>query len=207
MLPPPSLEGGPHFFICDQTGNCAVIEYLEGKMIYYSKAKMPVKVLSNDRYDECISNLDMYKSWGGDMPVPQSGSSYDRFVRASDMVKNYDPQKSKSIDDYTFSILENVKWSTPTQWSIVYDLRNLRVHYYTIDNNQVRDIDLNAFNFSCKTPVKLLDINAALFGDVTKKFTDYSYERNRDDIKKVLEIPEEALNVIARYPETTICTE
>jgi len=86
-------------------------------------------------------------------------------------------------------------------------LRNLRVNYHTIDNSQIRYIDLNSFNFSCKTPVKLLDINAALSGDVTKKFTDYSYERNRGDIKKVWDIPEEALNVSARYPETTICTE
>ena len=207
ILTPPSKGADSHFFICDSRGTCAVIEFLDGKAVSYTKETAPVKVLSNDRYDECISSLDIYQSWGGDLPIPQSGGAYDRFVRAADMVKNYDPKKSKSILDYAFSILANVEWSMPTQWSIVYDLKKLRIHYHTIDNKQIRYVDLNSFDFSCKTPVKLLDVNAPLSGDVTKKFTDYSYERNRDDIKKVFNFPEEVLDVIARYPETTICTE
>jgi len=207
IFPPPPTLGTLHYYICDSTGNCAVIEFIDGKTVYYTKATMPAKVISNDRYGECISSLDTYKDWGGNLPVPQSGSAYDRFVRAADMVKNYDPKKSKSILDYAFSILANVEWSMPTQWSIVYDLKKLRIHYHTIDNKQIRYVDLNSFDFSCKTPVKLLDVNAPLSGDVTKKFTDYSYERNRDDIKKVFNFPEEVLDVIARYPETTICTE
>jgi hypothetical protein len=71
----------------------------------------------------------------------------------------------------------------------------------------MRYIDLKSFDFICKTPVKLLDINATLSGEVTKKFTNYSYERNKDDIKIVLDFPEEILDIIARYPETTICTK
>jgi len=207
ILPPPSQEGDAHFFICDSTGKCAVIEFIGGKMVYYTKETMPAKVLSNDRYDECIADLDKYKSWGGDLSVPQSGGAYDRFIRAADMVRNYDPPKSKSIFDYAFSILADVEWSMPTQWSIVYDVKNLRISYHTSVNKQMRHIDLKTFNFSCKTPVKVLDVNGALSGDVTKQFTDYSYERNRDDLKKILEIPEEALNVISRYPESTVCTE
>lgn len=209
ILPPPSKEGDAHYFICDRSGNCAVIEFLDGTMVYYTKNTMPAKVLSNDRYGECIADLDKYKSWGGDMPIPQGSGWRDRFVKAADMVINYESKKSKSVFDYAFKILADVKWSMPvvTQWSIVYDLKKLRIRYHTIDNKHMRYFDLKAFNFSCKTPVKFLDINAALSGDVTKNFTDYSYERNRDDLMKVLEIPEEALHVIARYPETTICTE
>ncbi len=170
---------------------------------------MPVEVLSNDRYDECISNLDIYKSWGGDLPAPQSGSSYDRFVRAAEMVNDYDPKKSKSIIDYAFSILANLEWSMPRQWSIVYDLKNLRIHYHTIDNQQIRYVDLGSFNFSCKTPVKLLDINSnILSGDVTNNFVNYTRKINGDLIKETFNmLPDIAVETIAQYPETTTCTE
>jgi hypothetical protein len=56
----------------------------------------------------------------------------------------------------------------------------------------------------------LLDLNAALSGNITNKFTDYSYEINRDymnEFCKRLNIPEEVINAFARYPESTVCME
>jgi choloylglycine hydrolase len=202
----PATQDARHLFMCDNTGSCAVLEFIDGKMVYYTKETLPAKVLSNDMYDNCIISLNLYKSWGGDLDVPQSGGAYDRFVRAADMIKNYDPKKSKSIVDYAFNILANLEWSMLRQWSIVYDIKNSKIFFQTLENKQIRYFTLSSFDFSCKTPVQALDITADLSGEVTNKFTNYSYERNRDYIK-VFNLPEGVTDIFARYPESTKCME
>ena len=66
---------------------------------------------------------------------------------------------------------------------------------------------MGSFDFACNSPVKVLDVNADLSGDVSSRFVDYTYEINRDLILETIDQPEEVLDTIAQYPETTICTE
>ena len=207
ILPQPSKEGSFHYFVCDSMGDCAVIEFIDGKMVHYTKETMRVKVLSNERYDDSISILNTYKSWGGELPVPQNRDPYARFVCAADMVKNYDPKTSGSVVDYAFNILTDVEWSVPTQWRIVYDVKNLKILFYTPENKQIRHLALSAFNFSCKTSVMLMDVNNASSGDVIDKFVDYSYQRNGDLIRKVFNYPEDVIDRLSRYPESTVCMD
>ena len=202
--------GEEHYFVCDSTGNCAVIEFLGGEMVYYPKDMMPVKVLTNSTYTESLAFLYEHQGWGGDAPIPDGESSLDRFAHAADMVNNYDP--ATSAIDYAFNILSNVTQSTfhDTYRSIVYDLRNRRIHFHTLGNNHIRYLDLSAFDFSCKTPVKVLEVNEDLSGDVSGSFIDYTYEINRDLIEKaysIYDIPGEELDYLAHYPESTVCTE
>ena len=204
LQPPPSIIT-LHFFICDNTGNCGVIEFIDGKMLYYTKETMPVKVLSNDPYNECSASLNIYKSWGGDLDVPQSGSAYDRFVRAADMAKHYDPKTP--IVDSAFNILANLAWGTPTQRSIVYDVKNLKIYFRTLENKEIRYFNLSSFDFSCKTPVTHLAITSPLSGDVTNKFTEYNCQKYGDYIKNTLNIPGEIQEAIVRYPESTKCVD
>lgn len=143
------------------------------------------------------------------------------------MLKNYNKKGTKSAVDYAFNILANVQqeqdemeeidgvqvrlFSTPTEWSIVYDIKNIRIYFRTLANQKIRYINVNSFDFSCKTPVKILDIQADLSGDVTKKFINYTQQINRKLIgnafKKTFNTPENALNAILQYPETTICMD
>ncbi len=43
----PQAPMKPHFLVSDRMGNCAVIEFIDGKMVYYFKKTMPVKTLAN----------------------------------------------------------------------------------------------------------------------------------------------------------------
>ena len=76
-------------------------------------------------------------------------------------------------------------------------------------------------------PVKVFDIQSEQSGDVTKKFIDYSQHVNQASVKNVLKktvwpmpahdsgtispytnkMPENLVDSISQYPETTICTE
>jgi choloylglycine hydrolase len=207
--PPGSLMG--HCIVCDKTGNCAVIESLGGKMVYYTNETMPVKVLTNSTYTESMAFLH------DDRKGNLGNFSLFRFVKAVEMLKAYKPKASPSAVDYSFDILSNVRATggfyllgepNYTQWSIVYDIKNLKVYFRTRGNEQIRYLALSSLDFSCKTPIKVLDIQADLSGDVTKKFIDYTQQINRKLLGNtpLLSLPENVLDEISRYAETTICT-
>lgn len=202
---------GLHYLVCDKVGNGASIEFIGGKLVYHTKKTMPVKVLTNDTYAECI---ELFKQ--GKLPALDIGRSVERFMRAATMVKDYDPKGSSSAVDYAFDILKTVRQSVgnPTQWSIVYDMQNLRVYFRTLTNQEIRYIDFKSFDLSCATPVKVLDINADLSGDVTYSFIDYTKQINRSLISNAFKktyhlmfVPEDVIDSRSRYPESTICTQ
>lgn len=166
---------GLHFLVCDRKGNCATIEFIDHKLVYHTKEKMPVKTLTNSIYADSIN------FWKKDkIPQPDMYSSIKRFICAANMVKNYDRKNTKSPIDFAFSILNNVSQPPYTQWSIVYDIKNLSIYFRTLGNQGIRRFDLKAFNLSCSTPVRVLDVQAELSGDVSNEFIDYTYQINRN---------------------------
>ncbi len=204
-----------HFLVGDKEGNCATIEFINGKMVCHTKGTLPIKVLTNDIYSDNLENLKMFKEFGGNISSRGSGS-LDRFARAANMVKNYTDANQLSSVDYAFSILENVAqpggWQT--EWSIVYNIQKLRIYFRTISNKKLRYIDLPSFDFSCKSPVKVMDINLAGSGDMKDNFSDYTRKVNLDLIRRsyketniTAEIPDEILEHISKYPERTTCNQ
>jgi choloylglycine hydrolase len=198
---------GLHYMACDKMGNCASIEFIGGKLVYHINETMLVKVLTNSTYSECI---EYYKQ--GKIPELDIYRSVERFIKAAAIVKNYDPKGSTSAVDYAFDVLKKVKNPERTQWSIVYDIQNFYVYFRTLTKQKIRYFDLNSFDFSCATPVKVLDINADLSGNVTDNFIDYTRRINRNLIgnayKKtsyLMFVPDDVIDSRSRYPESTIC--
>lgn len=70
-----------------------------------------------------------------------------------------------------------------TKWSIVYDLPARRIHWRTLGNLSLRHVDLSAFDFSCSSPVKVLDIDEG-HGSVAARFADYTPETNRSLVER-----------------------
>ncbi len=194
-----------HYLVSDRMGNCASIEFIDGHMVYHTADTMPVKAITNAAYAESVEFWQM-----GRMPsrlyVTMHGI-IDRFVRSADMVAYYNWETSGPAVEYAFDILAEVTGSS-TQWSIVYDVAQRRVYFSTLENPKMREIDLNAFDYSCDTPVKVLDINADLAGDVTGEFIDYTEELNRElFLSWNPEMSEEVLDYFTSYPATTVCNK
>jgi penicillin V acylase-like amidase (Ntn superfamily) len=209
--PPPEHAGlGSHYLVSDRTGNCASIEFLEGQLVHHTEETMPFKTLTNNTYAESVEYLNWFRGFGGILPIPRGPRSLARFVRAADMVSDFDPQTSGPAVDYAFDILENVaqRWIISTQWSIVYDIENRYIYFRTLVNKNIRYVDLNAFDFSCETPVKVLDINDDLSGDVANSFSDYTEQINRDLIKNSEpDFSDDELDYFSQYPDSTVCNE
>lgn len=199
-----------HYLACDASGACATVEFIGGRMEAHTADRLPVAALTNSSYRESLGFLKEMEQGGSRQPAGDRNSSLNRFARAALAV-----QQKNDSDGVTraFDILADLAQGDFTRWSIVYDIRQRRVHYRTGINKQQRTIDLKAFDLSCKTPVKVLDIDGGT-GDVTRLMEDYTQGANRDLIERSYRkteltagIPDQALEQIASYPESQTCTE
>jgi len=203
-----------HFLISDKDGNCGVIEFIEGKQVIHVNETMPHKVLTNSTYDDSLRFLEKNKT-----PDPDRFKSIERFILAANNLNNYQLEALESPLDFSFDLLKRVswtakreRWTSRTVWSIVYDVNNLQIYFRTFANQEIRSINLNAVDFSCDTPAKVLDVNADLSGDVTDKFVAYTRQLNRDLTANAFnktvylpKLPDEVFDAIARYPDTFVC--
>ncbi len=52
-----------HYLVCDRTGDCAVIELLDGGMFVYSGAMLPTRALTNSTYEDSLAALEDGNYW------------------------------------------------------------------------------------------------------------------------------------------------
>ena len=128
------------------------------------------------------------------------------------MVARFDENGGESSVDYAFDILEHVAQGEFTKWSIVYDIRDAAIHFRTFANGKRRSVALADCDFDCDTPVRVLDINSALSGDVAGDFVPYTYELNRSLIEKAFDgtsflrtVSSRAREDLAGYPKSLEC--
>lgn len=73
---------GMHFAIEDVTGDSAIIEGVDGRLIVHRGSQ--TRVMANaPSLEEQLANLRRFRPFGGELPVPGEVDSPNRFVRAS----------------------------------------------------------------------------------------------------------------------------
>jgi len=92
----------------------------------------------------------------------------------------------------------------------VYDIARRRVHHRTVASPKVRHVSLQSFDLSCASPVKMLDVNARLEGDVADAFTPYDADVNlkvfRTFCRKYgVKVSEEDATALMRHFDTFEC--
>jgi choloylglycine hydrolase len=176
-LAAPLPRPADHYLVCDRPGDCAAIEFLEGKPVYHVGETLPVEALTNSTYEDSV------RAWQtGSLP----DNSLTRFGTAADRVTGFKPTDSESAVRYAFDTLAQVSSPSWTMWSIVFDPQNLQVHFRTKWNSRIRHIDFSKLDFSCGTPVEMLDIHEDLSGDVSSDFVPYSHDVSLDHEVNVL---------------------
>jgi len=164
-----------HFYLCDRSGNTAIVEFPEGQSHIYTGNAVPVPVLCNARYPNELENLERYRGFGGEEAIDLGNREIERFVHAAQMIQGHnlaDPV------DYAFDILKNLVRGG-TQWSYVIDMVNGHVYFHTAAAQKRKHFSLTAFDYGSENPSKVLDIHADLEGDVTAHFRDYTRALNQ----------------------------
>ena len=201
-----------HFFVTDRQGRSAAVEFLDGQAVCHTGEAMPAPTLTNHTYQAGVGYLRRHESWGGRQKLPRSRSSLDRFVRASTGARDYRPQRDGDPVAYTFGLLAEVAQGESTKWSLVYDLRRLRVHFRTQRERRVKTVDLASVDFDCESPVLMADINGKGGEDRTPRWTPYTRAANLElmthSYRKTAFLentPAETLKRLADYPERSWC--
>ena len=164
-----------HFLIADAEGNCVAIEWLDGRLVYYTGENLPVKAMSNMRYARA---LKAFKRGGPRWWWSNPGQSAERFAGAATRNENYDENRYPNAVSYSFETLTQVVAAPHTKWNIVYDIAKREVWFRSVASPAVKHISLHAFDLSCTAPLLMLDMNAALDGNVEKSFKPYDYDVN-----------------------------
>ena len=169
MMPDGSRLATLHLSISDATGDCAIFEYIGGKLtVYHSKE---YKVMTNSpTYNKQLALSEYWKSIGGLSFLPGTNRAADRFARASFYINALPETDDERIAVASvFSVIRNTSVplgiTTPnepnissTRWRTVSDQKN-KVYFFesTIQPN-VFWVNLQDVDFSEKAPVKMLDL-------------------------------------------------
>ena len=182
---PNGSESTLHLAITDETGNTAILEYLDGKLSIHEGKEYQV-MTNSPRYESQLAINDYWKEVGGLQMLPGTNRSSDRFVRASFYIHAI-PQTSdaKIAIPSVLSVMRNVSVpfgiSTPdkphissTRWRTVSDQKN-KVYYFesTLTPNLFW-LDLKKIDFSPKASIKKLSLaNGEIYaGDAVKDLKD-----------------------------------
>ncbi|WP_099463917.1 linear amide C-N hydrolase [Parabacteroides provencensis] len=160
MMPDGSRLATLHLSVSDATSDCAIFEYIDGKLtVYHSKE---YKVMTNSpTYNKQLALNEYWKSIGGLSFLPGTNRASDRFARASfyiDALPKTDDEKI--VIASIFSVIRNASVpygiSTPqspeistTQWRTVSESKNL-IYFFesSLTPNtfwvKLRDLDLSA---------------------------------------------------------------
>jgi penicillin V acylase-like amidase (Ntn superfamily) len=191
-LEPLAVPAGIHYLICDASGDCATVEFLNGAMVVHHDSKLPYHVLANDTYD---ASAEFAKAHPGDTdgkPLKNT-SSFWRFTRASECTADFKPRTPEQDVDYAFNALQQVRQGMFTVWQIVYDVSGRKIHFRTFKNQEERVVDLSALDFSCGHPLQFTDIETKpaakqtefknLPGETLQKYLEAFY--GQDSLKKM----------------------
>lgn len=137
-----------HYFVVDQTGNSAVIEFIEGVAVV-SRNEGPVQVITNSTNAVNSEFYNKNKSKLGDEYLPKNLDSRLRFCALENNLNKRSADKPFRSQD-ALSELSKVKEdqaSYKTYWQIVYDLTDLEVSLKTYDLEFEISFNLNQLEF------------------------------------------------------------
>jgi choloylglycine hydrolase len=180
---PTGEPGTVHLSISDASGDSAIFEYLDGKLVIHHGREYQV-MTNAPPFSEQLALAAYWKTIGGSVMLPGTNRAADRFVRASyyinEATQTADPRRAVAT---VFSVMRNV--SVPigvklpgqpniadTLWLTVADQKN-KVYYYQDTNSpSILWANLARLDFSEGSgPRRLtMDGNPDLAGDQTANF-------------------------------------
>lgn len=149
-----------HFLMGDGTGECALLEFRDGKPRFYSGHSFQPSVVTNSWYDDSVLYMSAFSGFGGDsIPSSNSVESFDRFARLAYAIHNEGPVENAFIPETAMRLLDSVVDSTLL--SAVYHPSSGGMMFKTSRNADSRMLRVADFDFSPASPRMMLDIHAA----------------------------------------------
>ncbi|MBN2010041.1 linear amide C-N hydrolase [candidate division KSB1 bacterium] len=212
-----------HYFACDKSGELAIIEPIEGHLVIYTNETIPYPIISNDSYQKSLDYLKSYQGFSGELPIPDKTFGVEEIMAiGASKIEEFNSKNKKEIVNSAFSILHDIgfnKYPPPegvdvhpnygTQFTTVFDLKNLVVYFRTKSNSRIRRVDFDYFDASCLAGIKMLEIENTEDGIVNNLFTDYTAEKNKNYLtewnKQSNPLSNELIDFLSKYADTFMC--
>lgn len=181
-LLPDGTYPGVHLSLSDPSGDNAIFEYVEGKLVVYHNKKYTV-MTNEPTFDKQLVLNDYWQGLKGCF-LPGTAEPSDRFVRASYYLNQApltaDEQQSVAT---VFSIIRNVSQpimknnsdrpnQAPTIWRSVADVKR-RIYYFEITNRpNIFWVNLTKLDLNIGAPAKRLPLSKGevYAGEVSSHF-------------------------------------
>ncbi|MDV7697196.1 linear amide C-N hydrolase [Chryseobacterium soli] len=159
-----------HLSLSDATGDNAVFEYIDGKLVVHHDPSYTV-MTNSPVFDQQLALNAYWQGIPGTIMLPGTNRAADRFVRASYYI-NAIPQTSdtRTAVASVFSVIRNC--SVPygissetepnissTRWRSVSDQKNLVYYFETVFTPNTFWVNLKDFDLSPKAKVMKLDLS------------------------------------------------
>jgi len=184
-VPIPNSEHFPtmHVSVSDSLGDSAVIEFLDGKVVFHHSKDYQV-MANSPTFEKQLALTAYWDEIGGHKFLPGTRSSADRFVRASFYNAHLpEPRDYREAIASVISIVRNV--SSPfgqpdpqkpnistTIWRVVADQTNLVYYYESTISPNVIWVDMKKMDFSRGHGAMALEVkeDSELDGEVNRFF-------------------------------------
>lgn len=168
-IPGTDIFATVHLAISDASGDNAIFEYVNGKLVIHHDRKY-VTMTNSPIFDEQLAINTYWKSIPGTVMLPGTNRAADRFVRASYYIdaipKTDDTRKALAS---VFGVIRNC--SVPlgiasetepnissTRWRTVADQKNLVYYFDNVLNPNVIWVEFSKIDFSEKGKIKKLSL-------------------------------------------------
>lgn len=198
IIAPVMPDGSPaqlHLAISDPSGDIAVFEYIDGKLVIHHGRQYQV-MTNSPVFDQQLALNQYWESIGGLVFLPGTNRAADRFARASFLIKaiptkamkeyisavpgqNYENQAVASVVGVIRGVSVPLGITTPSQpnisstiWRTIADQKN-RVYYFdSATSPNTFWVSLDKLDFSANAPVKKITLTggAVYSGDVAEEF-------------------------------------
>lgn len=191
------VYGRLHYFACDATGDCAVIEFLNHRLVVHHRGDLPVPALTNHDYGTAVEEL---------AGSTRGSGSWARFRRTAKRLV----EKAPSTFSEVFAVLDDVRAGARTKWQIAYDLTGREIHVRTRTHRTTRRLALSELAFECGHAA-MLDLAAPVRGDARAALRAYDSGENFTLTKVALdELGGAAFRLLApslaRTADATVCS-
>ena len=169
-----------HWILCDKTGECAAIEYIDGRPHVYRSRDERYNILTNSSYAPAWR---AYIDWSAsNQPLPQGYQSSARFIR---LAFSQSSPRLKTIED----TLDDVALPGFTAWQTVFDLstHSLKVR---VEGGSWGVLAFGFSSLNCSENLPMYDLGSGVW-------TPYDGRVVEDLIQRaILGIPKEEVSLI-----------
>ncbi len=182
---PDGHPGRGHLSLSDPSGDSAIFEYIDGKLVIHH-GKQYVVMTNSPTFDQQLAINKYWKEIGGSTMLPGTSRPADRFVRASYYL-TVAPQTDDLVKSAAgiFAVMNDA--SVPfgvsaagqpnvaaTLWRTVSDQKNKIYYYNSTSSPNIFWLDLKELNFSANQPVKKLSVShgETYAGDAVKSLKE-----------------------------------